>query len=492
MGRGDHGGTRRHACTADPPARAGLALVAALALLVSCQSWSIGLASGDVALISRLPPATAAWLAAETARDCFPSADPVPQHAGAPIVQTAPDRFVVDCARRPPGGYRIAMSGRIRPPRFRGPELIASAGEAVFAPAGTATSVAPGAVDRAVVRIDPHGTGAQLTIRLSGAARNAGMLEKLRAGIELAEALHASGSSLHEKRYPEARRAATEALLREDPLRSRFHAPLRARVRLHLAASQIAEGDLAGARHSACAALADDATCHAARLLVARLDARTAEREDLYRHLRMLGSVPGPVEMAHAAARQLDLVPDPNDDAAPRELANAWLAHGDPEAAFHWIRRARDGLPAGEATLALQATVYRQLDLRAAARDTALVELVTHGFRPELILGLSDDYLALHEPRSALHLLARYWREFPEDLREAARRRAAAAVARLGPEIGVRVMLAESIDPDELDPRLDVASVRHPWATPVRIDEADLGEDARPWPARAAVAAPPK
>src|SRR6185436_14298431 len=109
--------------TADPAARAGVAL-AAIALLVSCQSWSIGLAIGDVALISRLPPATAAWLAAETARDCFPSADPVPQNAGAPIVQTARDRYVIDCARRAPSGYRMAMNGRIDPPSFRGLQLI--------------------------------------------------------------------------------------------------------------------------------------------------------------------------------------------------------------------------------------------------------------------------------------------------------------------------------------------------------------------------------
>ena len=99
------------------PASARVAAFAALAALCGCAALGFG---GERAVRSTsLPVELATWVAADVCRGTFPSADPNPLHAGAPVVRHDPGHFEVVSGRSWHEAYRCAMNGRVRGPQAR-------------------------------------------------------------------------------------------------------------------------------------------------------------------------------------------------------------------------------------------------------------------------------------------------------------------------------------------------------------------------------------
>jgi Tfp pilus assembly protein PilF len=431
-------------------------LLAAVALgaLCGCETWGLGLRPDDAELVTTLPAEAAAWIAAETARGCFPAADPMPRHRDAPVARGDGQRFVIHYARDGRGSYRVRMNGRMMPPAALAQGAVCSLDGAAFQPGGPLTRAAEDAVDAAAIAVESSGGGARLIVRVQGEAVATRLAERLASALHLAEAVHHTAQLLDARRHRDAAASADAALTERGGGAIALHVLLRARLNLHLALAQAADDRLAEARRTVARALADDPDCRAAHLLRVRLDARTASVGNLGRHLQALSSVPGEPELAHAAGVQ-SLLAQPRGAADRadelRAQALSWLARGDVTAAFHWIRRARAAAPPSARTLEVLAEVYRRLDRRREARDTALLELAVHGFRPELVLALHDDCVAIGEVEPGLRWLARHWSDLRGAHRGEARRRILADASRTGTDLALRVLLSEHEDPHQFD-----------------------------------------
>ena len=441
MGRGHE---RLPAVRHHRTAALGAAILFALGPLSGCAVWEgIGRWHGD-AMPSVLGPEAAAWVAAETVRCRFRSADPMPRHAWPPVEVRGDRAYRVLVAKSSRGSYRVAMHGRMSPPRLDGEQPLATLSGSTFHRSATGTGIARGAIDRVRVDIVATDDGCELMVRVDGAADGADIRRRLRSALQLAEAVERTGQQLSGDRATAAESAARAVLDLDDGFAEAPHTLLRSRLRLHLALAQLHGGDAGAARESATLALLDDPRHHAARLLRAQLDARSARTSDLTRQLRMLAQLPGAEPIGRVAGRELPrALQSAENPAAQRALARAWLERGQAGAAHAWIEVAlRNGLREPESLDLLARSLRGQGNLRAA-REITLLDLASHGFRPELVLALADDSAMLGEPEASLRWLARYWDDIGPEHRAQASTRLAAAADTVGAETTERVLRTE-------------------------------------------------
>lgn len=281
----------------------GPVLSLVLCSLCSCETWDLGRGPGSRSLTTVLEPASAAWVAAEAVRWCFPGADPVPRHVGAPVARLGADRFVVHYARSGGGSYRLRMNGRLLPPPALNEGPVSSMGGAVFRPGGGTTRAALGAPDRVSVTVERDGDGSRLSFHVAGHPGTADIGPTIALAIELAEAIERSRWLLETSQHDRAAQVAA-AVLNRGHVSANPHTLLRARLRIHHALAQVANGRLAEARGDVARSLASDPDCRSAQLLRIRLDARLARESNLRRHLRTIGSTPGQPALTHWAAIQ--------------------------------------------------------------------------------------------------------------------------------------------------------------------------------------------
>lgn len=338
------------------------------------------LASGCLAPPPRLlpqtvevDPAAAAYLAASICRDHWPGADPLPEHAGVPIVRTA--RGFRVCYRAvKTAGPRVACNGRLAPPQ---PPPIGAATELRGchfepAPVTTARGTLLGTVE---LRSIDHGRAVRLAV-YGAPGEDPELATRLADALHAAAALAGSARKLSAGDTRAAERLARTALQRCDRHGGRTLATLRARLHYQLAAVAARRGDLLTTRS-------------ALQLALAAADSRPA-RAWLVRIAPRLASKAPEATPASALAR-----------------AAEYLRADDLAAAANWARRAvreRDDA----APHALLAEVFMRRGAHQEALEENLLALEIGGFDPRLVARCAACYAATGNAPAGLRLLRRH------------------------------------------------------------------------------------
>jgi hypothetical protein len=429
-------------------------------LLAGCASLGLGAPREHTVIATTLPPAVAAWIAADVCRQTLRGADPLPQHAGAPVLRSS-GSYTIRYARVTGGAFRVDMDGRLMPP-----ELVPLANPR-FVPAQQRTAAIGSSGGDLEIALHRRGDATELHV-CGTDAPIAQLAEHLRAAVSLLE------------RFAEPAMDGGEAI----PCCAHHRAWI-GRLMLERSRAEQRAGRWNAARASLVNALVHDDQLEAARLELARLDARLARPDDETSGRLLAFAGGGTVALRGRRELAVCLQHNVAADQRTRRLLRAaeLLAAGDIDAAERWGQIARLGGQESTALRAMLARVHRHGGRSETALEFGLEELAERGYAPELLLSMHDDCMRAGDSHQALRLLARHWPQLVATHRADALDRLHRATATVGVEMAARIFLSERNDPQARE-------LLAQWSRDSGVDAAGPAALSRLYELRASVARP--
>jgi hypothetical protein len=393
---------------------------------------------------SRLPVDVAAWAAADTCRDRFTGADPVPWHAGAPLLRHADGSYEIAIGRADGESHRVAMNGRIMRPEPIGVRT-SDPSRARFLPAES--TVLSGTADWLDIRVTPDDDGSIVHIDGGGAADVRPIDDHLRALLAMLETAAAARSLVAQADWPACRQLVEAHLTHGGPSCCARHHGWLADLLGSLALARTELGDLGGARIALSSAVGCAPDRHDLRAELARLDHRLARPADAERtwlrlvHSPMLGAVGR--AFAEPLAGRSGEPAGRLDATVAAERSSRLLEAGDHVGAHAWAWRARAG---HRADASLDASLARSHGDFRTAFAIGAAALDRHGPDPRLLVALSGDAIAIGDPAIGLHLIARHWPAFTAADDRLAHRTLGELLSHMDSELAYRILVAERCD----------------------------------------------
>lgn len=361
-----------------------------------------------VRITTSLDPDRAAWLIADLVRSRVPGADPLPQHAGSPVLRRPTRRYVVCYAGDRHGAVRAWMNGRLLPPQ---PNAGSTAGWRFPAPAFVTREVTTHASARqgrqvwhlhAEIRGGAQGTRVELEALGAGAQA---VLAEVGPLLAAAEAIFLADDRLRTGRYTDADLVAAHGLERLATVRSDGASRVRAALLTRRARAALARARSRAALRLLDRAVRADPRRHDLRLLRAAVAWRDGRLEALDELRGLAGT---PAGDGTAAVARSWLAARYRAATGGLRLARALLRAGLPGAAARWAAGTSTAAPPSPAARRLLIVAHLRRGEARRAYDEALAEFQRRGDHPDVLLALHDACLALGRAPSALLWLARH------------------------------------------------------------------------------------
>ncbi len=417
-----------------------------LAVLALGSCTALGLVGSEASFRTTLAPELAAWLSAEACRVELPGADPLPLHPGAPVLRHGENDYEVRYNRAAPQGYRIYTNGRLLPSNPTGQ---AQEGQPLANPSFQAAPHltghrAPGP-DEVRIQIRPTPEGSQVELQLSGAVVGGTLTHHVNQLLRLAEAIQETAVMVRRQEWEMVRRRVDEALSQFGSGCCGSHQPLRARLLVHRAAAEQAQGHLLAARACTAEALGLAPANPGLRLWQVRLDQRLGLDREAATDWRILAASPSRGGFSNVAAGELqthvDALLRPGPGPRLRERAGRLLRDNDVAGARAQLDMARSLDPLPQADLKGLTLWHQRLGHHRAAFEVALQRL-EFGADPALILEMTEHCARTDQPTLGLRLLAKHWDELLVHDRAAAEAWLHYHAQQAGAEMATRVLTA--------------------------------------------------
>lgn len=426
--------------------RGSLPLV--LLTLGSCSLFGLGGPDAKFTLTTSIAPDQATLLVAEACRSEHPGADPIPLHPGALVLHHQGDDYEVRYNRAAGQGYRLYTNGRLVPsdtPTLSEGARSLPLAPVTFQPAGLTGHLAPGA-DEVWIRVHAISAGSRLTVRLYGEPATGTLRLHLERLFALADSIQTTALMVEQQRWGMVRLTAEEALADFGSGCCKRHEALRARLLVHLAAAEQAQGHLVAARTATAMALGLAPFTPGLRLWQVRLSQRLAQTREMATDWHVLAASPSQQTYSLAAAAELhstlgqllQLSPGPGF----RQRASSMLRENDFAGARSQLDLARIQDPQPRTDLRNLTLWHQRQGHHRAAFETCLQRLEIEQ-DPGLILEIAEHCSRIDQSTLALRLLANHWDSLIAHDQAAAEAWLQFHVRATGPELATRVLTAE-------------------------------------------------
>ncbi len=364
-------------------------------VLAGCSLLGLAGPQQNMELQSSLDVDVAAWLVADICRHEFPGADPLPQHAGAPVLRYSANHFQVYISRGIDDGYRIALNGRLTPPRIALPveqnPQPCKLSNVDFLPAAEKCSHASGTLDEVHITIQSNGkSGCRLELQFEGEPARGKLARHISSALAAAQTVQVSADLLAAGKFSQADRRLMRQLDAWKQGCCGHHQLLTARMHLHRSVADAHRLDLHAMRQNLSAALDLDDSLDAVRFWLYQSNRRLA---------RSLESEKILLSMGIAQPAMADCI----------SQARAFLRDNDLHAATHWAERALSEDSSSMPAHLLIAEVHTRRGQQYKALLEELLILDQDPSNPESILRVVKRHMDMGDPTAALRALGQQW-----------------------------------------------------------------------------------
>ncbi len=367
-----------------------LRIVALCGALGACQAVDPHAVDTQLTREVAAPATMVAWLIADVGRESFRNADPLPEHAGAPVIRTA-DGYEVEFSGDTT--IRVGMNGRIAPPTIRIHGRYPRLARMPFEPIEVATRAQSGPIElHASIRPigDLH---CHLELSVQGGLREQRMLGHIERALHALErALRTDGTLAFDDCCPHHRQLSVPA-------------------RVRASVEHEDAGRLPAARHELEQAVAHAPSCLVLRARLARLDERLARVDDAARQWRYLAESESLGLVARALSRRAqrahDVLAAGDRSYTELEIARTYLAAGDPAAARAWSTRSMHGDDPALRAIEVRCGLERARGDHRTAFALGISELGATSTPGEVAM-LAEDTVRFGDPAVGLRILARF------------------------------------------------------------------------------------
>ncbi len=298
------------------------------------------------------------------------------------------------------------------------------------------------------MRVHVRGTseGSRVTVRLYGEPSTGALQLHLERLFALADSSQTTALMVEQQRWGMLRLTVERALADFGSGCCQRHEALRARLLVHLAAAEQAQGHLVAARTATAKALGLAPFTPGLRLWQARLSQRLAQARETATDWHVLAASPSQqtyslaaaAELHNSLAQLLQLSPGPGY----RQRASSLLRENDFAGARSQLDLARIQDPQPKTDLRSLTLWHLRQGQHRAAFETCLQRLEIEA-DPGLILEIAEHCSRTDQSTLALRLLANHWDSLIAHDQAAAEAWLQFHVRATGPELATRVLTAE-------------------------------------------------